>query len=641
MPSQQDIQQLQERLAAHRETLATLLTQRAQLGSAYAPPGVASGIREAREEIRRIKESLHGWGVVVEDLPDDGAVPAPPSVEAQPHAGLPIPDPVQAPPKPSTTPPTDIATLWRQALAAYLMKQWPQAETLLTQVAKRDPGYRDVQARLTEARRQIELQRFYRDLCALRDADQWLAVLDGLAELEQRQPTYPDPQELRVWAEARQREQRYDVALVAADQGNWLVAIAELEALLTAVPDDAEAQALLSHARAEHGNQSIPKYRQQTSYNLIEMGNFAEASMLWVSSRGRRIYNLIEIGYFGEALDLLTDTLHDVPSDREAAAFTAQIIETPAVPFSERLRAAELVGEVGDPRIPVEVAQWQAELARRNETFGKPAGYWCYVPQRSYQIGGWEPKQQPASFQLLTFWIARYPITVAQYAPFVEVGYGTDAERWWTPEGWRWKQSRQHIEPRYWRSWGYSRANQPVIGVTWYEVTAYCAWLSDRLQDVLFEGYVVRLPTEAEWEAAAAFDASGQRRPYPWGEETPTPERAIYDESKLNYPAPVGCCPSGAAACGAFDLAGNVWEWTTSHFERYPVQSGEVITDFKQSKESTPDEIVVPLRGGSSGNDGIYARCGARGCYHPTYNSLYNDAGMRVCLSSRLSKHSG
>jgi hypothetical protein len=81
MPSPQDIEQLQERLAAHRATLATLLTQQATLGSAYAPPGVAHGIREARAGIATCKANLRSWGVEVEDyLADEAAAasPAPP-----------------------------------------------------------------------------------------------------------------------------------------------------------------------------------------------------------------------------------------------------------------------------------------------------------------------------------------------------------------------------------------------------------------------------------------------------------------------------------------------------------------------------------------------------------------------------------
>jgi hypothetical protein len=76
MPTQADIANQQQLLAAHRRTLATLRTQQATFTSAYAPPAVSAGIAEARAEIRRCKAILAGWGVAVEDLPGDETPPA-------------------------------------------------------------------------------------------------------------------------------------------------------------------------------------------------------------------------------------------------------------------------------------------------------------------------------------------------------------------------------------------------------------------------------------------------------------------------------------------------------------------------------------------------------------------------------------
>jgi formylglycine-generating enzyme required for sulfatase activity len=296
------------------------------------------------------------------------------------------------------------------------------------------------------------------------------------------------------------------------------------------------------------------------------------------------------------------------------------------LPVAERVRAGDLLGELGDPRVPVTVKAWQAALAQRNERFGQPVGYWCFVRGGTYQIGGWEAGDPQATITLPAFWIARSPITVAQYEPFVAEGYGPDAERWWTKQGWQWKQSRQRTQPWRWGEPAYSGSNQAVIGLSWYEATAYCAWLTEQLQGLLPEGYVVRLPTEAEWEAAAAYDGEGQRRPSPWGTQEPTPELAIYDASKLGRPAPVGCCPAGAAACGALDMAGNVWEWTCSSYQGYPAQSRQVGEDVSSGEND------VPIRGGSwwGGSSGV--RCGARGRYRPDVDFLYGWGG-RVLLA--------
>jgi hypothetical protein len=71
MPSQEEISNQQGLLAAHRRTLAHLLRQQASLSQLYTPPGVPEGIRDARNNIERIKRGLRHWGVFVEDLPDD------------------------------------------------------------------------------------------------------------------------------------------------------------------------------------------------------------------------------------------------------------------------------------------------------------------------------------------------------------------------------------------------------------------------------------------------------------------------------------------------------------------------------------------------------------------------------------------
>jgi hypothetical protein len=71
MPSQEEINQQKELLQAYRITLVHYLQQRAKLGEAYIPPGVSHGIRESRENIKRIKAILRGWNLDIEDHPDD------------------------------------------------------------------------------------------------------------------------------------------------------------------------------------------------------------------------------------------------------------------------------------------------------------------------------------------------------------------------------------------------------------------------------------------------------------------------------------------------------------------------------------------------------------------------------------------
>ncbi len=299
-----------------------------------------------------------------------------------------------------------------------------------------------------------------------------------------------------------------------------------------------------------------------------------------------------------------------------------------AITTPDRISAAQVLGQLGDPRFPITGADWQHELARRNEHFGKPDGYFCAVPAGTYTIGGWEEGEALAALQLPAFWIARFPITVAQYHQFMQ-GAGYDMQRWWTKEGWQWKHQRRRTQPRFWQDSNYSTDNQPVIGVTWYEATAFCSWLSEQLQQSLPAGCTVRLPTEAEWEVAAAWDGV-QRRPSPWGKVEPTPELAIYNALQLDAPAPVGCCPAGVAACGALDLVGNTWEWTCSAYGAYPKQA------YNGRKYFTPGEYSLALRGGSYYQNSTFVRCGARSRNYPVI--LNGDLGFRVIVASALAR---
>lgn len=97
-------------------------------------------------------------------------------------------------------------------------------------------------------------------------------------------------------------------------------------------------------------------------------------------------------------------------------------------------------------------------------------------------------------------------------------------------------------------------ADHPVSESTWKGAAAFCAWRG------------ARLPTEAEWEAAAR---GRDGRIYPWGEAKPTPEHAVFGRGR-GETAPVGRHPMGATPEGVFDLAGNEAEWTSSLFRPYP-----------------------------------------------------------------------
>ena len=197
--------------------------------------------------------------------------------------------------------------------------------------------------------------------------------------------------------------------------------------------------------------------------------------------------------------------------------------------------------------------------------------------------------------ELPAYWIDAAPVTNGQYAAFVAAG-GYDDPSWWTPAGWAWRQEAGLEHPQFWQpdgdGWHRTRfgwpeplpAAEPVQHVCWYEADAYARWAGKRL------------PTEAEWEKAAAWDpVAGCHRRYPWGDEPPTDRRANLDQRHFG-PAPVGAYPGGASAYGCVQMIGDVWEWTASDFHPYPGFASFPYREYSEVFFGTDYKV---LRGGS------------------------------------------
>jgi toxoflavin biosynthesis protein ToxD len=107
----------------------------------------------------------------------------------------------------------------------------------------------------------------------------------------------------------------------------------------------------------------------------------------------------------------------------------------------------------------------------------------------------------------------------------------------------------QETAPERAKTFAFGKANEPVANVSWREARDYCDWLSKKI------GAEVRLPTEAEWEMAAR---GRENFKYPWGNEWQT-TAAITENA--NGIRPVKSFPANKSPFGAFDMAGNVWEW--------------------------------------------------------------------------------
>ncbi|WP_172450796.1 VWA domain-containing protein [Candidatus Chloroploca asiatica] len=186
MPSQEDIEIQQERLQLYRRTLAHYLRQQAELGSAYIPPGITNGILDARRNIHQIKNTLRSWNIILDDHPDDDN-------KADEIMNTSISDI-------STTSPVWFRQIRQQALKAYFVQQWNLAEELFIQVLAANSEDDEVRSKLKVVQQYLELDAFYQTICDLRNEGQWRSVLNALADLEEKHPKYPDPQNLRQWA---------------------------------------------------------------------------------------------------------------------------------------------------------------------------------------------------------------------------------------------------------------------------------------------------------------------------------------------------------------------------------------------------------------------------------------------------------
>ena len=221
------------------------------------------------------------------------------------------------------------------------------------------------------------------------------------------------------------------------------------------------------------------------------------------------------------------------------------IVENPDVALVERLAAGNMLAIIGDPRIntysptmiPIEQSQAWIGLETRDLDV---------VMNRYSNLGldrSWIEKEMPRHLvELNAYSIGKYPVTNLEYRAFLLETHHPEL-----PSSWEFRKFPQHL------------SNHPVYSVSPESADAYCQWLAGKT------GRALRLPTEAEWEYAAAGPDGLE---FPWGDEF-APDFANTAETGLFTSNPVGAFPKSNSPFGACDMAGNVEEYVVDTYAPY------------------------------------------------------------------------
>lgn len=234
-----------------------------------------------------------------------------------------------------------------------------------------------------------------------------------------------------------------------------------------------------------------------------------------------------------------------------------------------------------------------------------PAGEFLMGSDKTKDPDAYDDELPQHRVNLGEYWLGKTQVTVEQFALFVKTtGYAADANT-----------ARAGKE------------KHPVSYVSWNDAAAFCKWLAG------VSKLKVRLPSEAEWEKGAR---GTHGRIYPWGNQAISSSRANYASIFRLFKAmvsdadttPVGTySPAGDSPYELQDMSGNVWEWTSSLYQRYPYNE----SDGRESERSSDDRVV---RGGRFNYYERSVRCAYRRGGQPDFR--LNFLGFRCLLSPPL-----
>lgn len=355
------------------------------------------------------------------------------------------------------------------------------------------------------------------------------------------------------------------------------------------------------------------------------------------------------------------------------ANWLAHLLRNGQLPPTERALAGRHLAKLGDPRPEV------TDVDHMPFAF-VPAGAFVMGEPESekppHEAIKWSP-QHPLTLPY-GYWIGRFPVTNAHFAPFVAAGGYAEARYW--PEAIAadlWKDGQISIytyrlglekETRaHPADYGpdFTAPNQPRVGLSWYEALAYARWLTERWHTAgwLPPDWEVTLPSEAEWEKAARGGletpiqshlrpvADGLTapqlplqandnpcRPYPWTGDEYTTEHANTKETGIGRPSAVGAFPLGTSPVGCEEMGGNVYEWTRSIWDVYDVQKNEFMGkyDYPYQPDDGRENLTADMyhartaRTGAYGLESAFGRCAARYRFNP--RSVIDLFGLRLVV---------
>ncbi|MFC1959134.1 SUMF1/EgtB/PvdO family nonheme iron enzyme [Chloroflexota bacterium] len=370
----------------------------------------------------------------------------------------------------------------------------------------------------------------------------------------------------------RQRAPLADVRFNAA-AAQLVNAFVEARLLMAGRGPDGEPLVEVAHEALLRSWEQLKDWIDETRYELRLMQQVSSAAQLWDANEQMDAFRWLDerLQPVYNALDNLGIDREKNLSDTERAFIRPEfdrLLEELGDPDTTHIRR-NIIGERLEVLGDGGKGKGRRGVGLRSDNL--PDIVWCHVPGGQITL-----ERNAGTFDVQPFYIAQFPITYVQFQAFVDDPEGFKNPAWWQGLSADDEKSASG-EQRF------KFANHPRENVSWYDTVAFCCWLTEKLpadgwpdlpetpelpesglvQRLLRGGnqaekkWVIRLPTEWEWQQAAT--GGDPNREYPWGDWD---ERfANTSESGLSRTTAVGMYPQGASPVGTLDISGNVYEW--------------------------------------------------------------------------------